>query len=178
MVRLLDTSSVNILLDTNMTHDTGDFNVYCNTLKQQQQHQQVSYCYSKTISSNGNNTVNTSITGLLPNTTYTCCVLAVTSHGESKPVCQNVTIATANSTAIVTATTVIINQTPLCMTKNSTFASAIIPWVGGIVVGVVSGILVMVIVWVIVTIIGKKKTKADMKKRYFICNFLLCFIFL
>ena len=29
-----------------------------------------------------NNTVNTSITGLLPNTTYTCCVLAVTSYGE------------------------------------------------------------------------------------------------
>ena len=31
---------------------------------------------------------NPSITGLLPNTTYTCCVLAVTSYGESEPVCQ------------------------------------------------------------------------------------------
>ena len=50
------------------------------------------------------------------------------------------------------------------MTNNSTFAR-IIPWVGGILVGVVSGILVMVIVWVMVTIIGKMKTKADMKKR-------------
>ena len=30
------------------------------------------------------------IHGLLPNTTYTCCVLAVTSHGEIKPVCQNI----------------------------------------------------------------------------------------
>ena len=38
-----------------------------------------------------NSTVNTSITGLLPNTTYTCCVLAVTSYRESKPVCQNIT---------------------------------------------------------------------------------------
>ena len=42
---------------------------------------------------NDNNTVNTSITGLLPNTRYTCCVLAVTSYGESEPVCQNVTTA-------------------------------------------------------------------------------------
>ena len=31
----------------------------------------------------------TSITGLLPNTTYTCCVLAVTSYGKSEPVCQS-----------------------------------------------------------------------------------------
>ena len=31
-----------------------------------------------------NNTVNTSITGLLSNTTYTCCVLAVISYGESE----------------------------------------------------------------------------------------------
>ena len=35
--------------------------------------------------------INTSFTGLLPNTTYTCCVLAVTSYGESeRPVCQNI----------------------------------------------------------------------------------------
>ena len=35
--------------------------------------------------------INTSFTGLLPNTTYTCCVLAVTSYGESEqPVCQNI----------------------------------------------------------------------------------------
>ena len=155
MVQLLDTSSVNILLDTNMKDDTGHFNVYCNTLKQQQQHQQASYCYSKTVLSNGNNTINTSITGLLPNTTYTCCVLAETSYGVSEPVCQNITITTYNTTVTTvtvpphntTFTTVIINQTPLCMTKNSTFASAIIPWIGGILVGVVSGILVMVIVW-------------------------------
>ena len=156
-----------------MKDGIGHFNVYCNTLKQQQQHQQAIYCYSKTVLSNGNNTINTSITGLLPNTTYTCCVLAVTSHGESKPVCQNVTIATANSTAFVTATTVIINQTPLCMTNNSTFASAIIPWVGGLLMGVVSGILVMVIVWGIVTIIWKKKTKADMKKTVFHLQFFI-----
>ena len=166
MVQSLDTSSVNILLDYNITDDTGHFNVYCTTLKQQQQHQQTSYFYSKTVLCNDNNTVNTSITGLSPNTTYTCCVLAVTSYGESEPVCQNITIATGNSTAIATNTTVTIyiDQTSLSMTNNSTFAR-IIPWVGGILVGVVSGILVMVIVWVMVTIIGKMKTKADMKKR-------------
>ena len=45
-----------------------------------------------------NNIVNISITGLLPNTTYTCCVLAVTSYGESEPVCQNITIVTTNPT--------------------------------------------------------------------------------
>ena len=69
-----------------MTDDTGHFNVYCTTLKQQQ-----STRYSKTVLYYGNNTVNTFITGLLPNTTYTCCVLAVTSYGESEPVCQNIT---------------------------------------------------------------------------------------
>ena len=68
-----------------MTNDTVHFNVYCTTIKQQQQ----STRYSKTVLYNDSNTVNTSITGLLPNTTYTCCVLAVTSYGESEPVCQN-----------------------------------------------------------------------------------------
>ena len=63
-----------------------NFNVYCTTVIQQQQ----SSCYSKTVLYNDSNNVNTSITGLLPNTTYTCCVLAVTSYGESEPVCQNV----------------------------------------------------------------------------------------
>ena len=62
-----------------MTNDTLNFNVYCTTIKQQQ-----STRYSKTVLYNDNNTVNTSITGLLPNTTYTCCVLAVTSYGESE----------------------------------------------------------------------------------------------
>ena len=67
-----------------MTNDTVHFNVYCTTIKQQQ-----STRYSKTVLYNDNNTFNTSITGLLPNTTYTSCVLAVTSYGESEPVCQN-----------------------------------------------------------------------------------------
>ena len=70
-----------------MTNDTVHFNVYCTTIKQQQ-----STRYSKTVLYNDNSTtINTSITGLLPNTTYTCCVLAVTSYGESEPVCQNIT---------------------------------------------------------------------------------------
>ena len=43
------------------------------------------------------NTVNTSITGLLPDTTYTCCVLAVTSYGESESVCKSITIANDES---------------------------------------------------------------------------------
>ena len=74
-----------------MTNDTVHFNVYCTTMKQQQQ----STRYSKTVLYNDNNTVNTFITGLLPNTTYTCCVLAVTSYGESEPVCQsNITTPT------------------------------------------------------------------------------------
>ena len=96
MVQSVDTSSVNILLDYNMTDDTVYFNVYCTTLKQQQQHQQGSYCYSKTVLYNGDSTINTSITGLLSNTTYTCCVLAVTSYGVSEPVCQNVTTTNDN----------------------------------------------------------------------------------
>ena len=55
-----------------MTNDTVHFNVYCTTIKQQQ----------NTVLYNDNNTVNISITGLLPNITYTCCALAVTSYGE------------------------------------------------------------------------------------------------
>ena len=153
-----------------MTIDTVHFNVYCTTMKKKQQ-QQATFWYSKTVLYNGNSTFNTSITSLLPNTTYRCCVLAVTSYGESEPVCQNITIATTNTTV----TTVTLNQTPPSMTNKSTFSSTI-PWVGGILVGVMSGILVMVIVWVIVTIIGKKKTKANMKKRYFICNFIVVHI--
>ena len=72
-----------------MTHDIVHFYVYCNTIKKQQ-----STRYSKTVLYNGDSTVNTSITGLLPNTTYTCCVLAVTSYGESEPICQNITTTT------------------------------------------------------------------------------------
>ena len=75
-----------------MSEDTSHFNIYSTTLKLQQKHHQASYHYSKTVLYNDNNTVNTSITGLLPNTTYTCCVLAVTSYRESEPVCQNITI--------------------------------------------------------------------------------------
>ena len=62
-----------------------------------QHQQQASFCYSETVLYYGNNTVNTSITGLLPNTTYTCCVLAVTSYGESEPVCQNITTTNVTS---------------------------------------------------------------------------------
>ena len=69
-----------------MTNDIVHFNVYCTTMK----HQQSSW-YSKTVLYNDNSIVNTSITGLLPNTTYTCCVLTITSYGESEPVCQNIT---------------------------------------------------------------------------------------
>ena len=79
----------------NMTNDTVHFNVYCTTIKQQQQQ---STRYSKTVLYNDNNTVNTSITGLLPNTTYICCVLAITSYGESEPVCKSIT--TTNETSM------------------------------------------------------------------------------
>ena len=78
--------SVYIQWNYNMTNETVYFNVYCTTIKQQQ-----STRYSKTVLYSNNNTVNTSITGLLPNTTYTCCVLTVTSYGECEPVCQNIT---------------------------------------------------------------------------------------
>ena len=76
-----------------MTNDALRFNVYCTTIKQQQRIR-----YSKTVLYNDNNIVNTSITGLLPNTTYTCCVLAVTSYGESEPVGQNITTTSLNTT--------------------------------------------------------------------------------
>ena len=49
------------------------FNISCENSVQQ-----ISYWYFN------NSTFNTSITGLLSNTTYTCCVLAVTSYGESE----------------------------------------------------------------------------------------------
>ena len=74
-----------------MTNDTVN-NVYHTILKQKQ-----SSLYSKTVLYNGDSTVNTSITGLLPNTTYTCCVLAVTSYGESEPICQNITTTDVTS---------------------------------------------------------------------------------
>ena len=73
-----------------MTNDTVHFNVYCTTIKQQQ-----SIRYSKTVLYNDNNTINTSITGLLPNTT--CCVLAVTSYGESESECKNITTRPAKA---------------------------------------------------------------------------------
>ena len=92
MVQSVDTSSVNILLEYNMIDGTSHFNINCTTMKQQQ-HQQGSYCYSKTVLYNDNNTANISITGLLPNTTYTCCVLAVTLYRDSEPVCRNITTA-------------------------------------------------------------------------------------
>ena len=79
--------SVHIQWNYNIINDTVHFNVYCTTMKQQQQ----STRYSKTVLYNVNNIVNISITGLFPNTTYTCCVLAVTSYGESGPICQNIT---------------------------------------------------------------------------------------
>ena len=65
------------------------------------QKQQQSTRYSKTVLYNDNSTVNTSITGLLPNTIYTCCVLAVTSYGESEPACQNITTANVTSECIL-----------------------------------------------------------------------------
>ena len=61
------------------------FNISCESKQQQRS------WYSKTILYNGDSTINTSITGLLPSTTHTCCVLAVTSYGESEPVCKNIT---------------------------------------------------------------------------------------
>ena len=75
-----------------MTNDTLHINVYCTTKKQQQYTR-----YSKTVLYNDSNTVSTSITGLLPNTTYTCCVLAVTLYGESELVCQNITTTNVTS---------------------------------------------------------------------------------
>ena len=79
-----------------MTNDTVHFNVYSTTIKIQQ-----SSLYSKTVLYNNNNTVNTSITGLLPNTTYTCCVLTVTSYGESEPVCENIATTKVASECIL-----------------------------------------------------------------------------
>ena len=63
------------------------FNVSCKNSVQQ-----IKYWYFN------NSTFNTSITGLLPNTTYTCCVLTVTSYRESEPVCQNITTTNLNTT--------------------------------------------------------------------------------
>ena len=54
--------------------NNGTFNISC-----ENDGQQISYWYFNKI---------ISFTGLLHNTTYTCCVLAVTSYGESEPVCQ------------------------------------------------------------------------------------------
>ena len=80
-----------------MTNDTVNFNVYCTTLKQKQ----ISL-YSRTILYNDNSsTINTSITGLLLNATYTCCVLAVTLYGESEPACQNITTTNVTSECIL-----------------------------------------------------------------------------
>ena len=81
--------SVQIQWNYNMTNDTVHFNVYCTTIKQQQNTR-----YSKTVLYNDNNIVNTSITGLLPNTAYSCCVLTVTSYGESEPVCESINTTT------------------------------------------------------------------------------------
>ena len=79
--------------------DIFNFNVYCTTIKQQQQQQ--SSRYSQTVLQNDHSIVNTSITGLLPNTTYICCVSAVTSYGESEPVCQNITTTNVTSEFIL-----------------------------------------------------------------------------
>ena len=79
----------------NHTANVTAFNISCESKTQQSKYQ-----YTIDII-HINNTVNTSITGLLPNTTYTCCVLAVTSYGKSEPVCQNIVTVTVttNSTS-------------------------------------------------------------------------------
>ena len=84
------------------------FNLSCESKQQQ-----ISHVYSKTILYNNDSTFNTSITGLLPNTIYNCCLLAVTSNGKSGPICENITI-TGNTTSefvLVTTTILIYNDT-------------------------------------------------------------------
>ena len=82
-------SSVQLQWESDINYDKICFNfniftIHCDNCEEQQS-------YYKSVSHNyDNNIVNTSITGLLPNTTYTCCVLEVTSYGEIKPVCQNI----------------------------------------------------------------------------------------
>ena len=80
------------------------FNISCESKQQQ------SSWYSKTILYNGDSPINTSITGLLPSTTHTCCVLAVTSYGESEPVCKNITTHKTTSEFVFVAPTVLINN--------------------------------------------------------------------
>ena len=81
--------------------NNATFNISCENDKQQ-----ISYWYFNKIVS-FINTFNTSITGLLSNTTYTCCVLAVKSYEESEPICQNITITSLNT--ITTELTIIYN---------------------------------------------------------------------
>ena len=88
-------SSIQLHWEYNINHTTNviAFNISC-----QSKPQQSKYWY--TIEAVFfNSTVNTSITGLLPNTTYTCCVLAVTSYGKSEPLCENIITVTTNSTS-------------------------------------------------------------------------------
>ena len=88
-------SSIQLYWEYSGNHTTNvtAFNISCESKTQLNK-----YWYTiETI--HFNNTVNTSITGLLPNTTYTCCVLAVTIYGESEPVCHNIITVTTNSTS-------------------------------------------------------------------------------
>ena len=88
-------SSIQLHWQYNINHTTNviAFNISCESKTRQSKHRySVEVVYFSSI-------VNTSITGLLPNTTYTCCVLAVTSYGESEPVCQNIITVTTNSTS-------------------------------------------------------------------------------
>ena len=86
-------SSIQLYWEYSINHKTNvtAFNISCESKTQQSK-------YWYTVEAvHFNSTVNTSITGLLPNTTYTCCVLAVTSYGESEPVCQNITTGETTS---------------------------------------------------------------------------------
>ena len=79
------------------------FNISCESKQQQ-----ISYVYSKTILYNVNSTFNTSITGVLPNTTYKCYVLAVTSYRESGLVCKNITTTGNTNEFVFVAPTILI----------------------------------------------------------------------
>ena len=75
--------------------------------------------------------------------------------GTPTTTCQSCAPYTLNSTYIQTL--------PPIASGNTSTSGA--PWAGGILVGVVSGVLVMIIVWMIVTVVSKKKSIIDRKRK-------------
>ena len=98
------------------------------------------------------------IHGLLPNTTYTCCVLAVTSYEESEPVCQNIITVNDKSELydIIKYCVPPLSGNDSNCTSNTPSLTNTISWVTGLFMDIVNCTLIMLIMLILIVIMKGK----------------------